>query len=176
MTKVTRASLCILALTAASAHADSALPYTTRSKSFSAYNSSVRGDIRTVGMSGATMGLADTFIAGTYNPAGLAMALDNADANFASQTVHDGAVQSYASTLSMNNVGACLNQYPWGFSLGYAPRPTAKARSTHPRTRPPTRSRSQSRRARCTSGSHTCSPATSSRSALTSFLAKPPSS
>ena len=101
------------------ARADSALPYLSRTKSFSGYNSSVRGDIRTIGMAGATVGLADTFIAATYNPAGLAMALDNADANFANMRVHDNAVQNYASTLYTDNFGACMADYPWGLSLGY---------------------------------------------------------
>jgi hypothetical protein len=95
------------------------LPYTQRTHPYSGWSTPAQGDIRTVGMSGATLGLADTFIAALDNPAGLAMTLSGADSNFASTTIHDGNVQNFQSTMTGSNFGVALNTYPWGFSLGY---------------------------------------------------------
>lgn len=95
------------------------LPYTARTRPYSGFGTTVRGDIRTVGMAGAMVGLADTFIASTLNPAGLAMTLKEADSNFASNTIHDGNLQSFESPVTVNNVGAAVAPYPWGISLGY---------------------------------------------------------
>lgn len=93
--------------------------YTTRTRSFSGFGTSVRGDIRTVGMSGATVGLGDTFIAAGNNPAGLAMTMPVGDLNFTSNNVHDSRIQDYSQSMSTTNFGTALNAYPWGFSLGY---------------------------------------------------------
>ena len=95
------------------------LPYTTRTRSYSAWSTAARGDIRTVGMAGATLGLADTFIASIDNPAGLAMTLNGGDTNFASDVIYDANIQNYNSAIYTYAFGAALNTYPWGFSMGY---------------------------------------------------------
>ena len=66
-----------------SLHADP-LPYTVRTQPYNAWPTTVRGDIRTVGMAGASVGLGDTFIASTANPAGPAMTLQGADLSYTS--------------------------------------------------------------------------------------------
>ena len=99
-----------------SVHADDFLPYTGRTRPYTGYSTGIRGDIRTVGMSGATLGLGDTFIASSDNPAGLAMTMKNGDTNFTSNMVRDSAVQT--DSLTANSLGLALNAYPWGFSIG----------------------------------------------------------
>ncbi len=95
------------------------IPYNTRLSPFSAIGTTVRGDIRTVGMSGATVGLGDTFIASLDNPAGLAMGLNGADSNFATNIIYDRNIQNFDNSLSTYELGVAFNQYPWGFSFGY---------------------------------------------------------
>jgi hypothetical protein len=96
------------------------LPYAARTLPYSGYNTSVRGDIRTVGMAGATVGLGDTFIAASDNPAGLAMTLNGGDFNYTTNRIHDDYIQNFDSTMFTSSLGVAFAPYPWGFSLGYA--------------------------------------------------------
>jgi len=96
-----------------------ALSYLVRTKPYNATATSVRGDIRTVGMGGANVGLADTFLATTENPAGLGMTLNQGDDNWTTTKVRDGNVQSMENQIETLNAGLALQSYPWGFSLGY---------------------------------------------------------
>ncbi len=95
------------------------LPYSDRTRSYSAWGTTARGDIRTVGMAGATLGLGDTFIASLDNPSGLAMTLNGADLNFASNVIYDRNIQNYDSAMNTSNFGVAFSHYPWGFSVGY---------------------------------------------------------
>ena len=95
------------------------LPYRIRTHNYDGSGTTATGDIRTVGMAGATMGLADTFIAALDNPAGLTMSLNGADSNFASGTIYNGAIQDYQNPMHYYNFGVAVNAYPMGFSLGY---------------------------------------------------------
>ena len=92
----------------------------TRNRAYSGFSSTVRGDIRTVGMAGATVGLGDTFIAATDNPAGLAMTMNTGDFNLTTNWVRDSAVQQWGNPVQSSNFGVALSPYPWGFSLGYS--------------------------------------------------------
>lgn len=109
------ASVLVLACVA---QADT-LPYTTRTQPYNAWPSTVRGDIRTVGMAGAAVGLGDTFIASTMNPAGPAMTLQGADLSFNSNSVKDARVQNFENPVTTNNFGFAWSMYPWGITLGY---------------------------------------------------------
>jgi hypothetical protein len=102
-----------------SASATDVLPYFTRTRGYSGWGTSVRGDIRTVGMAGATIGLGDTLIASFDQPAGLAMTLTDIDFNVTSNSIHDAQIQTYSDPVMSNNFGVALSHYPWGFSLGY---------------------------------------------------------
>ncbi len=94
--------------------------YKHRTHSYNAYSTAVRGDVRTVGMAGATIGLADTFIAALDNPAGLAMTLNNGDDHYTINKIHDDYIQNFDSIMESKSLGVSLSSYPWGFSLGYA--------------------------------------------------------
>lgn len=94
------------------------LPYHDRTRPYSGWSTTVRGDIRTVGMAGATTGLGDTFMAASDNPAGLAMTMKNGDTNFTSNSVRDENIQKHR--IEASSLGLALNSYPWGFSIGKA--------------------------------------------------------
>ncbi len=70
-------------------------------------------------MGGATLGLADTFLATTDNPAGLGMTLNQGDDNWSTTRVRDGNVQLMDNRIETLNAGVALQMYPWGFSAGY---------------------------------------------------------
>ncbi|MCU1281363.1 MAG: hypothetical protein JWM53_4909 [bacterium] len=101
------------------AAAQSTLPYATRTLSFNGFGTSVHGDIRTVGMGGASAGLADTFIAALDNPAGLAMTVGIGDIHFASDSIQDGHVQHFDTPVTTNSFGLALNLHPWAVGVGY---------------------------------------------------------
>ncbi|MBC7692912.1 MAG: hypothetical protein H7222_14210 [Methylotenera sp.] len=94
------------------------LPYIQRSRPYCGYTTAVRGDIRTVGMAGATVGLGDTFFASTENPAGLAMTVKTGDTHVTSNDIEDPYLQNAAYPIHLSSAGAALNLYPWGFSIG----------------------------------------------------------
>jgi hypothetical protein len=73
-------------------------------------------------MGGATVGLADTFLAGTSNPGGLALAMGVGDTNITKNTIRDANTQDYGDLITpTQSLGAALNLYPWTFSLGVIP-------------------------------------------------------
>ena len=84
----------LAATTVTRAAAQSTLPYSTRTLSFSGLGTTVHGDLRTVGMGGASAGLADTFAAALDNPAGLAMTVGIGDIHFATDSIADGNIQT----------------------------------------------------------------------------------
>jgi len=94
------------------------LPYGTRTLEYSAYSGTTRGDIRTVGMAGATLGLGDTFAAAGDNPAGLAMTMNVGDTHVSSNQISDSQLQSAESLISAASVGAALQASDWGVSVG----------------------------------------------------------
>jgi hypothetical protein len=95
-----------------------ALPYSTRTRPYSAYSGTVRGDPRTVGMAGATVGLADTFTAAGDNPAGLAMTLSLGDTHASTNRIYDGHLQDRKAALQASSLGAALSIRDFGFSIG----------------------------------------------------------
>ncbi len=95
------------------------LPYSVRTHAYNGWNSTVSGDVRTVGMAGATIGLPDTFLSATDNPSGLSMLLGDADDNVTGNSISDSHLQNQAYPLDTNSAGVAVNFYPWGVSFGY---------------------------------------------------------
>ncbi len=102
----------------ASALAADPLPYATRTRAYSAFSGSVFGDPRTVGMAGATLGLADSFTAAGDNPAGLAMTLAVGDVHASTNRIHDEHLQRADAPIHASNLGAALTLKKMGFSIG----------------------------------------------------------
>jgi hypothetical protein len=94
------------------------LPYGVRTHAYSGWNATVSGDVRTIGMAGATVGLADTFLAASDNPGGLAMTLQGADENYVTNQVSDSHVQNPNSPNETESLGVAVSLHPWAFSLG----------------------------------------------------------
>lgn len=117
------ASACLLvsslggALAAPWARAESLLPYSVRTRGYSAWDSTVRGDLRTIGMAGAMVGLADSRIGAVDNPAGLGMTIDSTGLQISGSRVRDGYVQAFAEPIETQAVMATWGCYPWGLSF-----------------------------------------------------------
>ncbi len=94
------------------------LPYSTRTDPYSGYQAGTRGDIRTVGMAGATVGLGDTFAAAGENPAGLALTMNVGDTHASASEISDRSVQRSDAPMISSGFGAALQAGSWGFSLG----------------------------------------------------------
>ncbi len=111
-----RAGVLLLTFASAALGADT-LPYSQRTRSYGTNDATSRGDIRTVGMASAVIGLADTAIASLDNPSGQAMTLNMGDLNFASNSIQDRNIQNYDSPVSTNHFGLAVAPYPWAFGL-----------------------------------------------------------
>lgn len=115
-------SLPFLALATLLAHsfaqADT-LRYTHRTHEYNGWSTTVSGDVRTVGMAGATVGLPDSYLSSRDNPAGLALLMDDADENYSNNQISDGRIQERIYPIDMGSFGLAAAFYPWAFSVGY---------------------------------------------------------
>src|SRR5690348_4085605 len=96
--------IALLLLLSPPALAAPLLPYGQRTIGYSGWSDSVHGDIPNVGMAGATVGLALSFVGCLDNPAGLGMTLASPGIQITSNTVHDGQVQNFENGLETNMV------------------------------------------------------------------------
>ncbi|MBI2712406.1 MAG: hypothetical protein HYX41_06070 [Bdellovibrio sp.] len=98
------------------------LPYSTRTNSYSGWNTTIQGDLSSIGMGGSTIGLGESFLDATDNPAGLAMTSNDANLNLAENIIYDGNIQNMANAMNAANVAVALSTYPWGLGLCYRSR------------------------------------------------------
>src|SRR5690606_250904 len=70
------------------------LPYGTRTRPYSGYLEGATGDVQTIGMAGATVGLGDTLVGALDNPAGLALTLDSTGALYSQNSISDKTIQN----------------------------------------------------------------------------------
>lgn len=111
--------LILTTLATAFAQLAPVLPYSTRTRAYNGWSSFARGDLRTIGLAGATVGLADTYIAAMDNPAGLAMTMQGVTLQFGANQIHDGNLQQYEAPIESTMYGGTANVYPYGFSFGW---------------------------------------------------------
>jgi hypothetical protein len=114
-----RPFIACLALAACTTARAEPLPYTTRVHEYNGWNTTVSGDVRTVGMAGATIGLPDSYLSSRDNPSGLALLMGDADENYSNNEISDGHIQSRGSPIDMGSFGVAAAFYPWAFSVGY---------------------------------------------------------
>lgn len=113
--------LALVVLTAAGAHAADTLPYTNRTLGYTGQSTTIRGDVKTLGLAGTTLGMPDTIQSTIDNPAGFAALGNGVAAELAVNTAKDSAIQT--DSLGSIALGVGSNMYPWGFSVSYvAPR------------------------------------------------------
>lgn len=96
-------------------------PYATRTLGYSGLGTTIEGDVRSIGMAGATLGLADHLSATRQNPAGLAMTTEGFGLVVFGNTIADQNIQSMANPNSHLSLGVGGNFHPWGFALGSSP-------------------------------------------------------
>src|SRR5438128_2419859 len=77
------------------ARADLVLPYANRTHQYSAWGTTVQGDLATLGMAGAEVGLADSRVGSVDNPAGVPLTLDSSGFQITGNNFQDGYLQSY---------------------------------------------------------------------------------
>jgi hypothetical protein len=95
------------------------LNYTTRNHDYNGWTSTVNGDVRTVGMAGATIGLPDSYLSSRDNPAGLALLMETADETFTNNAISDGHIQERTYPITLGSFGLAAAFYPWAVSVGY---------------------------------------------------------
>ncbi len=95
------------------------LPYSLREKPYTGFSNTIRGDVRTVGMAGALVSMADSVISSMQNPAGLAMTNDGLIVQFSSNYISDAYIQDLNERFYGNGGGMGAGIFPWGFRAGY---------------------------------------------------------
>jgi len=103
-------------------------PYTTRTRSYSGWNSTIQGDVTSLGMGGATVAIPSSISAAQINPAGFAMVTASISAQILSNSIDDQHVQKNANNYNTNQWGLSVNPPPWGFGILYYS-PTAESGS-----------------------------------------------
>lgn len=119
--RATRASLTLiglLLLEAPIAHAY-ILPYSVRTRDFSSWTPSTRGDINTIGMAGATLAVPSSISAAESNPAGFAMLTGSVTAQINKINLDDRRLQRSGDPIESSQWGLGVSPGKWGFSIAY---------------------------------------------------------
>ncbi len=90
-----------------------------RTKPYSGWDSTLRGDIDTIGMGGATTAVPYNISSATANPAGFAMTTGSLLLQINKNTIHDDTIQKSGASFDSSQIGAALNPPEWGFALSY---------------------------------------------------------
>ena len=106
--------ISLLALVSAPLHA------VASSNNYSIWSVAVRGDVRSVGMAGATTGLADDYFGAVENPAGPAFTLDDFDVQINSANIHDRVQMDSGTSFTNFTTGIALPLDGMGTSFGYS--------------------------------------------------------
>ena len=94
------------------------LPYAARTRPYRGLGTTLRGDLRYLGMAGATLGLADSPIGASENPAGPAMTVRGLDIIVTENIISDELLQGGdTAALTSTQFGAVGPRYPWGFGI-----------------------------------------------------------
>jgi hypothetical protein len=95
------------------------LPYSARTKSYSGYSTTIRGDNDTVGMSGATVAVPNSVSNLESNPAGLTMTMGSVTAQINSGEVEDNTITGSNTKLQDSQWGLTVTPGNWGYSVAY---------------------------------------------------------
>ncbi len=98
-------------------HSAEPLPYEVRTKGYSGWSTSFRGNLSTTNMPGLNIGLASSLLSSLDNPAGLAMTLPTSSMQLTRNSIQDQEFQNISEPLksTLITIGGPLP--PWGFSL-----------------------------------------------------------
>jgi hypothetical protein len=96
------------------------LPYSTRTRAYSGYSSTIRGDNETIGMAGATVAVPDSISSLEANPAGLTMTMGSVTAQLNSNAMKDRTVSGEGQPKIISNQwGLSVTPNDWGYSIAY---------------------------------------------------------
>jgi long-subunit fatty acid transport protein len=109
-----------VALASASASAEIVLPYNQRTRAYSGYQATVRGDDQMVGMAGATVAIPDSVTALDTNPAGLTMTMGSVTAQINSNEASDRRLTgSEQIKVRSTQWGLTATPNKWGYAVAY---------------------------------------------------------
>lgn len=94
-------------------------PYSTRTRNYSGWSSTIQGDVNALGMGGATVAFPSSIAAAQINPAGFAMVTASLSAQIVKNTKEDLHVQKSSNQSSNQQWGLGVNPSPWGFGILY---------------------------------------------------------
>lgn len=93
--------------------------YSRRTKDYSGWTASTRGDINTIGMAGASLATASSIAAAESNPAGFAMETASLAAQINKVSLDDKRIQRSGEPIESRQWGLGVSPHPWGFSFSY---------------------------------------------------------
>jgi hypothetical protein len=106
--------------TASLARAEIVFPYTQRTRAYSGYQATVRGDDQVVGMAGATVAIPDSVTALETNPAGLTMTMGSVTAQINSNEATDRRLTgSDKIKVRSTQWGLTATPNKWGYAVAY---------------------------------------------------------
>lgn len=122
MGRLLSSPLILLMLLSGSAFADHILPYSTRTKAYSGYSTTVQGDNETIGMANATVAIPGSISSLETNPAGLTMTMGSVSAQINSNEMRDRTITGVDHKIKSNQWGLAVVPGDWGFALtSYTP-------------------------------------------------------
>lgn len=104
--------LWILTLLSFNAQAD-------RLKSYSGWNSALRGDSMTVGMGGAAFVIPNSISSSAYNPAGIGMSMESVSAQINRYELRDTFINRSGKSTSETQGGLSIASPPYGFGISW---------------------------------------------------------
>ncbi|MBS1961848.1 MAG: hypothetical protein JST04_06515 [Bdellovibrionales bacterium] len=104
----------------ASAFGANVLPYSQRTRAYSGFGTTVRGDNETIGMAGATVAIPNSVSSIETNPAGLTMTMGSVTAQLNSNEMKDRILTgSETKKVRSNQWGLTVTPGDWGYALAY---------------------------------------------------------
>jgi hypothetical protein len=112
------AILCVLFVS--SGYAADPLPYSVRTRAYSGFGTTVRGDNETIGMAGATVAIPDSISSIESNPAGLTMTMGSVTAQINSNEMEDRTITGIGQRkVRSNQWGLTVTPGDWGYAIAY---------------------------------------------------------
>ena len=93
--------------------------YNVRTRPYSGWDSTLRGDIDTIGMAGATTAVPYNVSSATANPAGFAMVQGGLLLQINKNTIHDDTIQRTGDSYDSSQFGLAINPPGWGFAISW---------------------------------------------------------
>ena len=115
-----RLAALLLGLCASLSFAATPLPYTVRTRAYSGYGTTVRGDNETIGMAGATVAIPNSISSIETNPAGLTMTMGSVTAQINSNELEDPTITGQdQKKIRSSQWGLTVTPGDWGYAITY---------------------------------------------------------